>query len=133
MSSRPGQDDGVWFFPYGLDRETYGALDARDGVTSTSRAATPGDRELAESVVAAGRAAADGAWARTFTQKELWEVHAHIAGQVWLGVHLMDGGDGWSDEERAERQAYAVRLRDELRAIAQLAAHPVGDPDPTAT
>ncbi|MEU9609514.1 hypothetical protein [Streptomyces sp. NPDC048057] len=146
MSSMPGKDDGTWFFPYGLDREVSDALrtrdgdrrlDARrdaaralerDGVTSTSRASSPADRQLAESVVEAGRSAVAACQGRGFTQKELWEVHAHIAGRMWLGVHLMDGGGGLPDEERTDRQAYVTRLRDELRAIADLL--PAHAPDP---
>ncbi|MFI1831381.1 hypothetical protein ACH41E_33780 [Streptomyces sp. NPDC020412] len=134
MSSMPGEGDGAWFFPYGLDRETYDALRAgdggdadrafeRDAVTSTARASSPAGRQLAESVVEAGRAAVAASQGRGFTQKELWEVHAHIAGRIWLGVHLLDGGGGLSEEERAGRQAYVTRLRDELRAIAELPAH----------
>ncbi|MEU5973204.1 hypothetical protein [Streptomyces sp. NPDC047315] len=129
MSSTPGQDDGVWFFPYGLDRETYDSLRARDGVASTSRAGTPEERALAEDVVEAGRAAVVASRVRGLTHKELWEVHAHIAGRMWLGVHLLDGGGGLPDEERTERQAYVTRLRDELRAVASLPGHAPATPN----
>ncbi|MEU2156226.1 hypothetical protein ABZ532_14615 [Streptomyces sp. NPDC019396] len=141
--SMPGRDDGIWFFPCGMDRETYETLRRLDtrrpsrdreqwlsdrsaleraGVASTSGALTPSTRQLAEAVVEAGRAAVAAARLRDVPREERWEAQAHIAGRVWLGVHVLDGISSLPDEDRTARHAYARRIHDELRALAEAPA-----------
>ncbi|MFE2545952.1 hypothetical protein [Actinacidiphila glaucinigra] len=130
----------MWFFPLGMDQEVYGALrgsvggrgrfrrredrradrDVLDaaGVAGTTGAPSPSARQLADEVVATGRAADAAIRLRGLAREEEWEARARIAGRTWLGVHLPDGTGGLPDEERTDQHACVGRIRDDLRALA---------------
>ncbi|KOV67301.1 hypothetical protein ADL00_15895 [Streptomyces sp. AS58] len=143
----PGRDNDAWFFPFGLDRETYDTVrrhnagsgffrrgrsgrdqeawradrDALDRLHVATTLGVPGDRtgQLAADVIAAGRAAFEAARRSDRSQEEVWQAKAHITGQVWLAVHLLDGACTLPDEDHTDRARYVQGILDELRALAE--------------